>query len=64
MKEKNYEKKENIIYKIYGIWQSINNREVHNNKCLPESLRRNGVAIIVNKDCEMQYLDAVSKMTE
>ena len=26
-----------------------------------ESLRRNGVAIIVNK---MQYLDAISKMTE
>ena len=26
-----------------------------------ESLRRNGVAIIVN---EMQYLDAISKMTE
>ena len=30
----------------------------------PESLRRNGVAIIVNKRAEMQYLDAVSKMTE
>ena len=27
-----------------------------------ESLRRNGVAIMVNK--EMQYLDAISKMTE
>ena len=29
-----------------------------------ESLRRNGVAIIVNKEPEMQYLDSVSKMTE
>ena len=28
-----------------------------------ESLRRNGVAIIVNKESEMQYLDAVSRMT-
>ena len=29
-----------------------------------ESLRRNGVAIIVNKESEMQYLHAISKMTE
>ena len=29
-----------------------------------ESLRRNGVAIMVNKRVEMQYLDAISKMTE
>ena len=29
-----------------------------------ESLIRNGVAIIVNKKSEMQYLDAISKMTE
>ena len=29
-----------------------------------ESLRRNGVAITVNKKSKMQYLDAVSKMTE
>ena len=29
-----------------------------------ESLRRNGVAITVNKESEMQYLDAVLKMTE
>ena len=29
-----------------------------------ESLRRNGVAIIVNKEAEMQYLDAISKVTE
>ena len=32
--------------------------------CGQESLRRNGVAIIVNKVSEMQYLDAISKMTE
>ena len=31
--------------------------------CGQESLRRNGVAIIVNKESEMQYLDAVSIMT-
>ena len=29
-----------------------------------ESLRRNGVAIMVNKRPEMQYLDAISKTTE
>ena len=32
--------------------------------CGQESLRRNGVAIIVKKESKMQYLDAVSKMTE
>ena len=32
--------------------------------CWQESLRRNGVAIMVNKRPEMQYLDAISKMTE
>ena len=32
--------------------------------CGQESLRRNGVPIIVNKESEMQYLDAISKMTE
>ena len=32
--------------------------------CGQESLRRNGVAITVNKKSKMQYLDAVSKMTE
>ena len=29
-----------------------------------ESLRRNGVAIMVNKRVQMQYLDVISKMTE
>ena len=32
--------------------------------CGQESLRRNGVAIRVNKKSEMQYLGAISKMTE
>ena len=32
--------------------------------CGQESLRRNEVAIMVNKESEMQYLDAISKMTE
>ena len=32
--------------------------------CGQESLRRNGVALIVNKESEMQYMGAVSKTTE
>ena len=33
--------------------------------CGQESLRRTGVAIMVNKkNSEMQYLDAISKMTK
>ena len=32
--------------------------------CGQESLRRNVVAIIVNKESKMQYLKAISKMTE
>ena len=32
--------------------------------CGQESLRRNGVAIMIKKDFKMQYLDAISKMTE
>ena len=32
--------------------------------CGQESLRRNGVAIIVNERVQMQYLDAISKMKE
>ena len=32
--------------------------------CGQEPFRRNGVAIIINKRSEMQYLDAISKMTE
>ena len=30
--------------------------------CGRESLRRNGVALIVNKEYKMQYLGAISKM--
>ena len=32
--------------------------------CWQESLRRNGVTIMVNKESEMQYLNAISKTTE
>ena len=32
--------------------------------CGQESLRKNGVALIVNKESEMQNMCAVSKMTE
>ena len=32
--------------------------------CMQESLRRNGVTIMVNKRFRMQYLDAISKTTE
>ena len=32
--------------------------------CGQESLRRNGVALIVNKESKMQYLGATSKTTE
>ena len=32
--------------------------------CGQESLRRNGVALIVNIESKMQYLDAISKPTE
>ena len=32
--------------------------------CGQESLRRNGVVLIVKRESQMQYLDAISKMTE
>ena len=32
--------------------------------CGQESLRRNGIAIMVNKKVQNEYLDAVSKTTE
>ena len=41
----------------------FNSDDHHLYYCGQESLRRNGVAIILN-DSEMQYLDAISKMTE
>ena len=42
----------------------FNSDDHYINYCGQESLRRNGVAIIANKESEMQYLDAISKMTE
>ena len=42
----------------------VNSHDHYIYYCGQESLRRNEVAIIVNKESEMQYLDAVSKMTE
>ena len=42
----------------------FNSDDHHIYYCGQESLRRNGVAIIVNKESEMQYLDAISKTTE
>ena len=32
--------------------------------CRQESLRRNGIAIMFNKESEMQYLNALSKTKE
>ena len=32
--------------------------------CGQESLKRNGIAIIVKKESKIQYLDAISKMPE
>ena len=32
--------------------------------CGQESLRRNGVAIMLTKESKMQYLDAISETTE
>ena len=40
------------------------NSDDHYIYCGQESLRRNGIALIVNKESEMQYLDAISKTTE
>ena len=42
----------------------FNSDDHHIYYCGQKSLRRNGVAIIVNKESEMQYLDAISKTTE
>ena len=41
----------------------FNSDDLYIYNCGQESLRRNGVAIIA-KEFKMQYLDAVSKMTE
>ena len=42
----------------------FNSHDHYTHHCGQESLRRNGVAIIVNKESEMHYLDAISKITE
>ena len=42
----------------------FNSDDHYINYCRQEYLRRNGVAILVNKESKMQYLEAVSKMTE
>ena len=42
----------------------FNSDDHYINYCGQESLRRNGVALIVNKRVQMQYLGAISKMTE
>ena len=42
----------------------FNSDDHHIYYCGQESLRRNGVAIMVNKRVQMQYLNAISKMTE
>ena len=39
-----------------GVFNSDERNFCH---CWQESLRRNGVALIVNKESEMQYLDAI-----
>ena len=42
----------------------FNSDDHYNYYCGQESLRRNGVAIIVQKESKMEYLDAISKTTE
>ena len=42
----------------------FNSDDHYINYCGQESLRRNGVALIVNKGSKMQNLDVISKMTE
>ena len=43
---------------------ALNSDDHHIYYCGQESLRRNGVAIMVNKKVQNEYLDAVSKTTE
>ena len=40
------------------------NSDDHHIYYFGQSLQKNRVALIDNKNCEMQYLDAISKMTE
>ena len=41
---------------------NLNDHYIH--YCGQESIRRKGVALIVNKKSKMQYLGAITKMTE
>ena len=53
------------ISELKWTWtDKFNSDDHHIYYCGKESLRRNGVALTVNKESEMQYLDAISKMTE
>ena len=54
-----------VINKLKWTGMSEFNSDDHYNySCGQESLRRNGVAIIVQKESKMEYLDAISKTTE
>ena len=60
-----------VIVNISGIsklkWTGMgefNSDDHYINYCGQESLRGKGVALIVNKESEMQSLDAISEMTE
>ena len=53
------------ISELKWTWMSKFNSDDHYIYYLgQESLRKNGVALIDNKNSEMQYLDAISKMTK
>ena len=53
------------ISELKGTGMGEFNSDDHNiYYCGQESLRRNGVAIMVKKESKMQYLDAISKTTE
>ena len=54
--------KELMVY-ITGMGE-FNSDDHYIHYCGQESLRRNGVAIMVNNVSEMQHLDAISKTTE
>ena len=45
-------------------WTGMGEFNSDDHYCGQESLRRNGVALIVNIESKMQYLGATSKLTE
>ena len=53
-----------IIELIWTGTGELNSDDHYIYNCWQESLRGNGVAIMVNKRVQMQYLDAISKTTE